>query len=117
MTIPNSQFEIFMVEEIIDGKLFRLGNIYQTFQDAYNKISKAVKGATLFEVASDEDNFHIDYYLPVISASQFGGLRCKSRHFRITFNLFTYDSDKPLVTEGDHFYWCRNDNKYESNLY
>ena len=89
MNIPNSQFEIFIAEEIIGEKWFRLGNFYQTFQDAYNAISKAAKGNTLFEVASDDDSFHIDYYLPAVSASRFGGFRCKARHFRISFNLFT----------------------------
>lgn len=98
--IPARQFGLFTV--VIKDYTESRERLFQTFSDAFDYISESAKGAEIFEVESDsfrvvytfvshKTNYHIKFAMATIYA-----------------HLFTYDENKPLVT--NNYMWTYNEN-------
>lgn len=81
MTIPKSQFHVFVVTNKSGSAL----GVYQTFGKAYEAISRFVKGNKLIEIG---DKYNVVEY------ADYNNPSCT---YSVTPCLFTYDSGLPLV--------------------
>lgn len=103
--IPERQFGLFtvVIEDYIEGH----EKLFQTFSDAFDYISKYAKGAEIFEVESD--NFKVVYTF----ISHKTNYHIKFATATICAYLFTYDENKPLVTNNYMWTYDENDGKTE----
>ena len=98
--IPTTQFGLFtvVIEDYIEGH----EKLFQTSSDDFDYISKYAKGAEIFEVESD--SFRVVYTF--ISRKTNGYIKFTTATIRA--NLFTYDENKPLVT--NNYMWTYDEN-------
>ena len=98
--IPARQFGLFtvVIEDYIEGR----EELFQTFSDAFDYISKSAKGAEIFEVESD--SFKVVYTF--VSHKTNGYIKFATATVRA--HLFTYDENKPLVT--NNYMWTYDKN-------
>ena len=98
--IPARQFGLFtvVIEDYIEGHK----KLFQTFSDAFDYISKYAKGAEIFEVESD--SFRVVYTF--VSHKTNGYIKFATATIRA--HLFTYDENKPLVT--NNYMWTYDEN-------
>lgn len=98
--IPATQFGLFtvVIKDYIEGH----EEIFQTFSDAFDYISKSAKGAEIFEVESD--SFKVVYTF--VSHKTNGYIEFATATVRA--HLFTYDENKPLITHD--YMWTYDEN-------
>lgn len=98
--IPATQFGLFtiVIEDYTEGR----EELFQTFSDAFDYISKSAKGAEIFEVESD--SFRVIYTF--VSHKTNGYIKFATATVRA--HLFTYDENKPLITHD--YMWTYDEN-------
>lgn len=98
--IPARQFGLFtvVIKDYTEGH----ARLFQTFSDAFDYISKSAKGAEIFEVESD--SFRVVYTF----VSHKTNYHIKFATATIHAHLFTYDENKPLVT--NNYMWTYDEN-------
>ena len=98
--IPERQFGLFTV--VIEDYIEDHEKLFQTFSDAFDYISKYAKGAEIFEVESD--SFRVVYTF--ISRKTNGYIKFATA--TVSAHLFTYDENKPLIT--NNYMWTYDEN-------
>lgn len=98
--IPARQFGLFTV--VIEDYIERHEELFQTFSDAFDYISKYAKGAEIFEVKSD--SFRVVYTF--VSHKTKNHIKFATATIRA--HLFTYDENKPLITHD--YMWTYDEN-------
>ena len=99
--IPARQFGLFTV--VIEDYIESREELFQTFSDAFDYISKYAKGAEIFEIESG--SFKVVYTF--VSHKTNGYIKFATATVRA--HLFTYDENKPLIT---HDYMWTYDKNY-----
>ena len=98
--IPERQFGLFTV--VIEDYIEDREELFQTFSDAFDYISKYAQGAEIFEVESG--SFKVVYTF--VSHKTNGYIKFATATVRA--HLFTYDKNKPLVT--NNYMWTYDEN-------